>query len=247
MSQFNFDHSLQTATDKVFAFLPALFGAILFLLIGYIIAKVIQKVVKAALGKARFDRALHVSPAGKFLYRLFESPTAVVAKLAFYAVFLLFISFAVSALNIPTFNNILNGVFSYIPKIIASMLIFLVASAITGGAEMFIRRVLGKSPLAKIVGAVIPVIVLSIAVFMILNQLQIAPAIVNITYTAILGAMSLGLALAFGLGGKDVASQILSQAYENAQAKAPMVKDEARRAKANTQQLAEETRQKVQQ
>ena len=247
MSQFHFDHSLQTATDKVFAFLPALLGAILFLLIGYIIAKVIQKVVRMALGKARFDRALHVSPAGKYLYRLFESPTAVVAKLAFYAVSLLFISFAVSALNIPTFNHILNGVFSYIPKIIASVLIFLVASAITGGAEVFIRRVLGKSPLAKIVGAVLPVLTLSIAVFMILNQLEIAPAIVNITYIAILGAMSLGLALAFGLGGKDVAAQILSQAYESAQAKAPMVKAEANRAKANTQQLAEETRQKFQQ
>lgn len=247
MSQFNIVHSLQTATDKIFAFLPALLGAIVFLVVGYIIAKVIQKVVQKALGKARFDRALHVSPAGKFLYRIFESPTAVVAKLAFYAVFSLFISFAVSALNIPTFNHILNGVFSYIPKIIASVIIFLVASAITGGAEVFIRRVLGRSPLAKIVGAVIPVITLSIAVFMILNQLEIAPAIVNITYTAILGAMSLGLALAFGLGGKEVAGQILSQAYENAQAKAPTVKDEARRVKENTQYLAQEHRQKTQQ
>lgn len=244
MSQFNIVHSLQTATDKVFAFLPALLGAIVFLVLGYIVAKVVQKIVQKALGKARFDRALHVSPAGKFLYRVFESPTAVVAKLAFYVIFLLFISFAVSALNIPTLNAIMTGVFTYIPKIIASVIIFLVASAITGGAEVFIRRVLGKSPLAKIVGAVLPVITMSIAVFMILNQLEIAPAIVNITYTAILGAMSLGLALAFGLGGKDVAGQILSQAYENAQAKAPMVKNEARRAKANTQQLAEETRQK---
>lgn len=246
MSQVHIEHSIQTAADKVFAFLPALIGAILFLVIGYIIAKIIQKVIQKALGKARFDRALHVSPAGKFLYKIFESPAAVVAKLAFYAVFLLFISFAVSALNIPTFNHILNGVFSYIPKIIASVIIFLVASAITGGAEVFIRRVLGKSPLAKIVGAVLPVITLSIAVFMILNQLEIAPAIVNITYTAILGAMSLGLALAFGLGGKEVAAQILSQAYESAQASAPTFKSAARDAKANTQQLAQEVRQKAQ-
>ena len=89
-----------------------------------------------------------------------------------------------------------------------------------------------------------PVVTMSIAVFMILNQLEIAPAIVNITYTAILGAMSLGLALAFGLGGREVASQILSQAYENAQAKAPAVKDEMHRAKENTQTLARELREK---
>ncbi|MBC7708030.1 transporter [Polaromonas sp.] len=247
MSQFNIERSLQTSADKVFAFLPALLGAILFLVIGYFVAKTIQKVVQKALGKARFDRALHTSPAGKLLDRLFESPTAVVGKLVFYTIFLLFISFAVSALNIPTLNAIMTGIFTYIPKIIASVIIFLVASAITGGAEVFIRRVLGKSPMAKIVGAVLPVITMSIAIFMILNQLEIAPAIVNITYTAILGAMSLGLALAFGLGGRDVASQILSQAYESAQANAPMVKDEARRAKENTTKLAQQARDKAQQ
>lgn len=247
MTDFNIGHSLQTSADNIFAFLPALLGAILFLLIGYFIAKGVQKIIQKALGKARFDRALHVSPAGKFLFRLFESPTALVAKIAFYAVFLIFVSMAVSALNIPTLNAILTGVFSYIPKVIASVLIFLVASAITGGAEVFIQRVLGRSPMAKIVGAILPVITLSIAIFMILNQLEIAPAIVNITYTAILGALSLGLALAFGLGGRDVASQILSQAYESAQANAPMVKEAAKTAKQNTQQLAQDAQRKVQQ
>lgn len=162
-------HSLRTAADKIFAFLSALLGAILFLLIGYSIAKGIQKVIQKALGKTHFNRALHVSPAGKFLYRLFESPTALIAKIAFYAVFLLFVSMAVSAFNIPTLNTILTGAISYIPKIIASVLIFLVASVITGGAEVFIQRALGHSPMSKIVGAILPVITLSIANFMILN------------------------------------------------------------------------------
>ena len=247
MNQYHIEHSVQTAADKVFAFLPALIGAILFLLIGYWVAKILQKIVQKLLGRARFDRALHTSPAGKYLYRLFESPTAVVSRLTFYVVFLLFISFAVSALNIPTFNHVLNGIFSYIPKVIASVIIFLVASAITGGAEAFISRVLGKTPMAKIVGAILPVITMSIAIFMILNQLEIAAAIVNITYTAILGAMSLGLALAFGLGGREVASQILTQAYESAQAKAPTVKDEVQQAKENTRKLASELRDKAQQ
>jgi hypothetical protein len=58
---------------------------------------------------------------------------------------------------------------------------------------------------------------MTIATFMILNQLKIAPAIVTITYAAILGAIALGSALAFGLGGRDVAARMLEGAYSNVQ------------------------------
>jgi hypothetical protein len=58
---------------------------------------------------------------------------------------------------------------------------------------------------------------MTIATFMILNQLKIAPTIVTITYAAILGAIALGSALAFGLGGRDVAARMLEGAYSNVQ------------------------------
>jgi hypothetical protein len=56
-----------------------------------------------------------------------------------------------------------------------------------------------------------------IAVFMILNQLRIAPEIVSITYAALLGSVALGSALAFGLGGRDVAARMLEDAYRKGQ------------------------------
>jgi hypothetical protein len=59
---------------------------------------------------------------------------------------------------------------------------------------------------------------MAIAVFMILNQLHIATAIVTITYAAVMGALALGMALAFGLGGRDVASRLLEDAYRKGQA-----------------------------
>jgi hypothetical protein len=52
---------------------------------------------------------------------------------------------------------------------------------------------------------------------MILNQLKIAPAIVTITYAALIGSAALGMALAFGLGGRDVAGRILGNLYEKGQ------------------------------
>ena len=62
-----------------------------------------------------------------------------------------------------------------------------------------------------------PVLVMAIAAFMILDQLNIATNIVVITYAAIVGAVALGMALAFGLGGRDVAGRILESAYTKGQ------------------------------
>ena len=59
----------------------------------------------------------------------------------------------------------------------------------------------------------VPALVLVIATFMILDQLRIAPHIVSIAFAATMFAVALGLALAFGLGGREVARQMLEEAY----------------------------------
>jgi hypothetical protein len=76
---------------------------------------------------------------------------------------------------------------------------------------------MGDTPTGKVVGSVVPVLVMAIATFMILNQLKIAPEIVTITYGALLGAAALAMALAFGLGGREVAGRMLEDAYTKGQ------------------------------
>ncbi len=219
MTKFHVQESVQHAIDRFIGYIPQIVGALLILLVGHIIARVLQTLVKKVLERLRFERALDISPAGRYVARFIESPGSWVARIVYWVVFLIFISAAVSTLNIPALNTIVAGFYAYIPKVFAAALIFMVASAVTAGAEKFIRRVLGEGPMAGLVAAILPAITMSIAVFMILNQLQIAKDIVNITYTAIMGALALGLALAFGLGGRDVAGRILSQAYDAAQSK----------------------------
>jgi hypothetical protein len=73
---------------------------------------------------------------------------------------------------------------------------------------------MGDTPTGKVVGSVVPVLVMAIATFMILNQLRIAPEIVTITYGALIGGVFLAMALAFGLGGREVAGRMLSDAYD---------------------------------
>lgn len=236
MDTFHFSTSWQKGVDTLFGYLPQLIGALVLLIIGYFVALIIKTVVRKILTRLRFDRALHVSPAGKYISNIVESPSKLVAGIAFWVIFLLFISLAVTALNIPALNAIVVGIYAYIPKIIAAMIIFLVASAITAGAEKFIQRVLGNGPTAKLIGAILPAITMSIAIFMILSELQIAKDIVNITYTAILGALALGLALAFGLGGRDVAADILGKAYDTTLRNQGRIKETAQQARNNARE-----------
>ncbi|MDB5187261.1 MAG: CmpX protein [Candidatus Saccharibacteria bacterium] len=227
MNDFNVQQSFENILSRIIEFLPNLIGAIAILIIGYMIAKLLEKVIRKALNRARFDRAIHNSAAGKTISRIIESPSRLGGRIAFWLVFIGAISLAVSALNLPVLNDLLSAVYSYVPNVIAAVVIFLVASAISAGAAAFVLRVMGRTAIAKLIATAIPAIAMSLAVFMILSQLGIAKDIVNILFTAIVGAIALGLALAFGLGGRDVARELLEQAANTARDNTDRIKSEA--------------------
>ena len=83
---------------------------------------------------------------------------------------------------------------------------------------------MGDTPTGKIVASILPALVMVIAMFMILEQLKIAEEIVRIAFAATMGALALGLALAFGLGGRPVAQRMLEDAYRKGQEHKDQVK-----------------------
>ena len=212
--------SVQRAIDDLLGFLPRLIGFLIILLIGFLIAKALQKVISLALEKAGIDRALREGGSGAAVDRIAPDikPSALIGQVVFWFVFLGALSIAISSLGITALNNFLADVFAYLPNIVAAILIFVIASAVAGLLARVITRAMGDSPSGKVAASAVPALVMAIAVFMILNQLQIATAIVTITYAVLMGAIALGMALAFGLGGRDVASRLLEDAYRRGQA-----------------------------
>jgi hypothetical protein len=130
----------------------------------------------------------------------------------------------VSQLGIAALDNFGAAIGAYLPNVIAAVLIFVVAGAIAAAVGGLVARTIGDTPTGKVVGSVVPVLVMAIATFMILNQLHIAEQIVTITYAALLGAAALAMALAFGLGGREVANRMLSDAYEKGREQRGQVK-----------------------
>lgn len=208
--------SVQTALDSFFGFLPKLIGFLIVLVIGWIIARLVKAAVTKGLEKVGTDRALHSGTVGSYVDKVAPDtkPSSLIGTLAFWFIFLGALAIAVSQLGIEALDNFVGSIGAYLPNVIAAILIFVVAVAIVAAIVGLVARTMGDTPTGKVVGSVVPVLVMAIATFMILDQLEIAPQIVTITYGALIGGVFLAMALAFGLGGREVAAQMLGDAYE---------------------------------
>ena len=208
--------SIQTGLNAFFGFVPNLIGFLVILIVGYIIARIVRTVLSKLLEKLGLDRALHSGTTGQYVERFSPgaSPTRLIAGVAFWFIILGALSVAISALKIQALTNFMGAIYGYLPNVIAALLIFVLAGVVAAAVSGLVAKVMGDTPTGKVVASVVPALVIGIAVFMILNQLKIAPQIVQITYVALIGSLALGGALAFGLGGRDVASRLLEDAYQ---------------------------------
>jgi Conserved TM helix len=209
---------LRNGFEGFFDFIPNLIGFLAILVIGYFVAKLLAGIISRLLHRAGLDRALTEGQGGRYVSKVTSSPSGLIGRIAFWAIMLGVVSLAVSVLGIAALTAFVGAIFAYLPNVIAALLIFLVAGAIAAGIAALVARTMGDTPTGKVVASVAPVIVMAIAVFMILDQLRIAEDIVRITYMALMGGLALALALAFGLGGRDVAARMLEGAYVKGQA-----------------------------
>jgi hypothetical protein len=240
--------SIRSSIDDGFiAWLPRVVGFVAVLLIGYLIAKLVGNLIYRATHRAGLDRTVHQGAGGNFIQRAVPSPSRLLGRVAFWLLFLGAVSIAASVLGIGALTAFIGAVWAYIPNVIAALLIFLVAGAVAAGVVGLVRRVMGDTALGKIVATVVPILVMTIATFMILEQLKIAPGIVKITYTALVGAIALASALAFGLGGREVAARMLEGAYQKGQENKEQFRRDLERGVSRAQDEVESKKQDVQQ
>ena len=196
--------SLQRGLDELVAFLPRLVGFLIILLIGWLVVARCQGRAREGLAGRRYRPGFSTGSAGPHVERVMPDarPSEIIGTIVFWFLFLGAVAIAVSQLGIEALDNFLQSIVAYLPNVVVAILIFVVAGAIAAAVGGLISRTLGDTATGKIAGTAAPVLIMGIATFMILDQLNIAPAIVEITYIALLGSVALGMAIAFGLGGR---------------------------------------------
>jgi hypothetical protein len=241
-------NSLQTGLDSFFGFVPNLIGFFVILLVGWIIAKVARTAINKVMDKVGVDRRLHSSPAGEYVERVSPGakPSHLIGVVAYWFIFLFALSAAIGALKIAALTDFIAQVQAFLPNVIVAVLIFVIAAALAGGVAGVVQKLMGDTPTGKVVTAVVPGLILAIGTFMMLNQLKIAEEIVTITYAALLGMLALAGALAFGLGGRDVAGRMLNDAYDSGQRNKDRIKRDVEAGKDRGQRQAEQQRDRIQ-
>lgn len=213
-------HWLTTAFDGFLAFAPSLVAGLVILLIGYIVARVLAGVTRSLLRRVGFDRLvarMGIASADQPEIGSHAAGTAV------FALVILATAMQVARTWSMTFVAVgFARLIAYVPHLIGAVLIF--------GAALYFgnwvrARLLRSSMLSgeragegagqlRLVPSAVRGAVLVIGAFMALRELQIAPEIVDVAFTLTLGAIAVAVALAFGLGGRDVAGRIAQQWYD---------------------------------
>lgn len=214
-------------------FLPNLLGAILILLVGLIVAKLLEKATDAILEKLHFDQALDRGGVNRALARTGTKldPSSVVARLVFWVVALVAILMASNALGLTAVSQMFYSLVTYIPNVIVAVLIVILGMVLGEFVKDVLAASMGGVSGFSVVGKVAKGAIVTLAIFMALDQLQIADDIVRTAFTLVLGAAALAAGLAFGLGCRDLAGEYMRRWIEQGQRKA----EEVRQARAEQQ------------
>ncbi len=206
---------LQGALSTFFSYLPQLVAALVILIVGYIVAKILQAVVRRVLQGIGFEGYLERGGIKQYFDRAQtqQTPSGIVGKVVFWLVFIIVLTMATDTLGIQQVSAGLAQLIAFIPSIIVAILILVLATLLGNFLSGIVRGATGSDILASVVQYAI----LVYAVFAAITELGIAVELTAPTFLIVLGGVALGAAIAFGIGGREVARDILEKAYERRQ------------------------------
>jgi uncharacterized oligopeptide transporter (OPT) family protein len=212
-----FSDRLQSSFAQIFGqVVPALLGAAVIIFAGYLLAKVLQRLSERGMRRMGLNRMLERGGVTQAVERsgTHVNPTRVLANLVFWFVMFAVILLAANALGLDTLANVMGTLVSYIPSVIAAVVIILVGIVLGGFVEGFIAASAGAVHGGRSLARVGRASVILLSVFMALQELGIATEIVTTAFAILFGAVALAMALAFGLGNRDLAGEITREWYE---------------------------------
>jgi hypothetical protein len=211
---------LEEGIYQIVAFLPRLAAALGILMVGLAIAKMVERGTDIALHRIGFDGWMREGGVTEALERAGTTldPSSVVAKLVFWTMMLLVILLAANALGIAAVSVLFGELLAYIPSVITAVIVLVLGILLGEFVKDLVLAAAGDLPGAHNLARAAKGAVILLAIFMALEQLDIAQDIVLVFFIAVVGAAALAAGLAFGLGGRDVAAEITRGWYDRARA-----------------------------
>lgn len=210
--------SFTGALTRLMSLLPALLGAVLVLVIGWVVSGFLAGLIERALKAVGMERAVEHSGIGDFIRRSGTKMTTsgVIAGLIKWLIRLIFIQAAANILGMPQVTSIINSIVLFIPSVVVAMAIIVVGSLIAKFLAGLVRGSVSEMGVGNpnLLAKLTQYVVVGFAVIAAIDQLGIAATVVNTLLIGLIGSVALAVGLAFGLGGREVAGEIARSWYE---------------------------------
>jgi hypothetical protein len=245
LAQVDLGNSVENMITATVEFVPKLLGFLAILVIGYFVAKAIAKVLDKVLDRVGFDRAVERGGVKKALDRSKYDASDILSKIVFYTLFLFVLQMAFGVFGENPISELLFGVIAFLPKVFVAIIIVVVSAAIAAAVREVVDTALGGLSYGRLLGNVASAAILAVGVFAALNQIEIAPEIVNGLFYALLAVVAGSAIVAIGGGGIQPMRRYWEQTMARVEEEAPRVKQEAQGAGEDIRQRAEERKQQA--
>jgi len=210
------DHAMQELARSFAHLLPRLLAMLIIALLGWVIAYGLKVILRGILRIVKFDRLYDNAGTTQLLNKLaLPSSSELLSRVVFWVVWLGFILLGVQVLGIVGLQEYVSRFFLYLPRLFAALFIVffgLVAASFFSRAAL-LAAVNADSPSPRLLATLIRTIIVIFAVTMAFEQLGLAERTILVAFAIAFGALMLGLAIAFGMGGRDLAKDFLERRF----------------------------------
>jgi hypothetical protein len=246
----DFEGGLEQAWDAIITFVPKLLGFLLILGIGYFVAKAIEKVLDSILERVGFDRLVERGGLKTALARSSLDASSILARIVFYVAFLFVLQLAFGIFGDNPISDLLQGIIAFLPNLFVAILIVVITAAVAVAAKTLVESLLGGLSYGRTLAVLASAAIWVIGIAAALNQVEIAPEIVNGLFYAML-ALVVGVGIvAIGGGGIQPMRERWQRALTRVDEEAPRMRQEARghsgEAREELREKADEVRREVQ-
>jgi hypothetical protein len=231
--------SLATALTLFLAAVPKVIGFALILIIGWLVASALAGVVAGLLRAMRFNDLAARSGFAGFVHNMGvrTDSSGVIAEVTKWFVRLITLVVAFDALGLPAVSNVLQQLLLWLPNLVVALVVLVVTGLAANALHGLVRGATAEADLGNpdLLANVARVAVWAFGIVVAVNQIGIASTLVNTLFMATVGAVALALGLAFGLGGRDTAGEIVRNWYRDSQRAAPKIEAAASSAQAEAE------------
>jgi hypothetical protein len=220
-----FRASLAGALNTFLSAIPRIIGFVVVLIVGWIISALLARGVEALLHAVKFNDLARRSGFADFVKKMGvrDDASGVIAGIVKWFVRLIALVVAFDTLGLPAVSNVLQQLLLWLPNLVVALVVLVIGGLAANGLSQLVRGTTAQAGFSNpdMLATVTKVAVWGFAIVVAVNQLGIATTLINTLLIGIVGAFSIAFGLAFGLGGRDRAAQMIDTMGRNAQQAAP--------------------------